>query len=578
MFLAVLLVGLFAVSVVSAADSSTGDIVGVTNNDDVLNTYEESFVQLNETINGGFDKEIYLNYDYKYSSEDSSFKEGIVINRDVTVYGNGHTIDGSGEARIFHVTGGNVIFYNINFINGYTYYDGYGGAISGSGKAISCNFENNFAYDGGGAIYGGSAVNCSFVNNSAVIRGGAMFGGSAHDCAFSKNYAGDAGAMYGSSAVNCYFRENSAKEFGGAMGYAFAADCYFSMNSAGLVGGAMFMGSAVNCTFMNNYAGYQGGAIDGGSALYCTFAGNTAIHSGRDMCGGYKLDYYSSILGDFDGTEDLVLHWGVNDNYIFTYNSGDALLVNLMNQKNELVMLINFDVVVYKNGVMVKTYHCLGNDSLSFDLAPGDYVAELIVTYPGLYQPNPKNITLTINKAAPKIDVAASNVVYPNSVAVTVKSDVDGKYNVKIGSTSKDVVLKKGVAEKVIFTGLTPKTYILAVKFAGNENYTDKLVNIRVTVKKATPKLTAPKKTFKKSVKTKQYTVILKTNQNKVMKNTWVTLKVNKKVYKVKTNTKGRAIFKITNLNKKGTFVAEVKYAGNAYYNANIVKPKITVK
>ena len=86
--------------------------------------YDESFAQLNATINGGFDKEIYLNYDYKYSSDDSRFKEGIVINRDVTVYGNGHTIDGSGEARIFHVTGGNVVFYNINFINGYTYYDG----------------------------------------------------------------------------------------------------------------------------------------------------------------------------------------------------------------------------------------------------------------------------------------------------------------------------------------------------------------------------------------------------------------------------------------------------------------------
>ena len=90
MFLAVLLVGLFAVSAVSAADNSTGDIVGVNNNDNVLDTYDESFAQLNATINGGFDKEIYLNYDYKYSSDDSSFKEGIVINRDVTVYGNGH--------------------------------------------------------------------------------------------------------------------------------------------------------------------------------------------------------------------------------------------------------------------------------------------------------------------------------------------------------------------------------------------------------------------------------------------------------------------------------------------------------
>ena len=62
------------------------------------------------------------------------------------------------------------------------------------------------------------------------------------------------------------------------------------------------------------------------------------------------------------------------------------------------------------------------------------------------------------------------------------------------------------------------------------------------------------------------------------MKNTYVTLKVNKKTYNVKTNAKGQATFKITNLNKKGTFTAEVKYAGNSCYNAKTVKPKITIK
>ena len=70
----------------------------------------------------------------------------------------------------------------------------------------------------------------------------------------------------------------------------------------------------------------------------------------------------------------------------------------------------------------------------------------------------------------------------------------------------------------------------------------------------------------------------MKTNQNKVMKNNYITLKVNKKTYKVKTNSKGQATFKITNLNKKGTYTAVVNYAGSKYYNAKTVKPKIIVK
>ena len=62
------------------------------------------------------------------------------------------------------------------------------------------------------------------------------------------------------------------------------------------------------------------------------------------------------------------------------------------------------------------------------------------------------------------------------------------------------------------------------------------------------------------------------------MKNVKLTLKVNKKIYKAKTNKKGKATFKITKLTKKGKFTAVVKFAGNKYYYAKTVKPKITVK
>lgn len=169
-------------------------------------------------------------------------------------------------------------------------------------------------------------------------------------------------------------------------------------------------------------------------------------------------------------------------------------------------------------------------------------------------------------------------------IVVTLK-DVNGKAisGVKVsvvlnGKTYAPTTNSKGQV-KVSTNGLAPvKTYTAKITFNGNSKYDKATKSVKVSVKKATPKLTAKAKTFKKSVKTKNFVVTLKTNQNKVMKNTKVTLKVNGKAYSAKTNTKGQATFKITKLTKKGKFTATIKYAGSKYYNAKTVKAKITVK
>ena len=126
--------------------------------------------------------------------------------------------------------------------------------------------------------------------------------------------------------------------------------------------------------------------------------------------------------------------------------------------------------------------------------------------------------------------------------------------------------------------GLAPKTYSVKLTFNGNDNYVKSTKNVKVTVRKATPKLIAAKKIFKTSLKVKNYIVTLKTNQNRAMKSAWVTLNVNKKLYKVKTNAKGQAIFRINNLAKKGNYKAVVKFAGNKYYNARTVNTYISCR
>ena len=91
-------------------------------------------------------------------------------------------------------------------------------------------------------------------------------------------------------------------------------------------------------------------------------------------------------------------------------------------------------------------------------------------------------------------------------------------------------------------------------------------------------KLTAPKKTYKAAAKSKKYTFTLKDSNNKAIKNVTLTLKVNGKTYKAKTNSKGKATFNITKLKKNGTFTATIKFAGNKNYKATSKNVKIKVK
>ena len=184
-----------------------------------------------------------------------------------------------------------------------------------------------------------------------------------------------------------------------------------------------------------------------------------------------------------------------------------------------------------------------------------------------------ENTTVVDNS---KIAASNVNVLYTAGSYYTIKvygkdGELADGVNVKIsGKISKSLTTSNGVAKFKVTQ--VPGTYMITISALG------KSVSKTITVKKATPKLTAKAKAFKKSVKNKNYVVTLKTNQNKVMKKAKLTLKVNGKTYSATTNAKGQATFKITKLTKKGKFTGTIAYKGNAYYNKLSKKVKITIK
>ena len=191
--------------------------------------------------------------------------------------------------------------------------------------------------------------------------------------------------------------------------------------------------------------------------------------------------------------------------------------------------------------------------------------------------------TLTINKADASLSSSDVSMVYnvPKKLTI-VLTDNKGSFlankNVKIllnGKTYNKVTNNKG--EVVLSVNLPAKKYTATITFE-DKNYNNTKATAKIIVAKAKPKMTAKKATFKAKKKTKKYSIILKDNKNKVMKKVKVTLKVKGKTYKATTNAKGKAIFKIKKLTKKGKYTAKVTFKGNSNFKALSKSVKIIVK
>lgn len=112
-----------------------------------------------------------------------------------------------------------------------------------------------------------------------------------------------------------------------------------------------------------------------------------------------------------------------------------------------------------------------------------------------------------------------------------------------------------------------------------NNKYSDDVGNVApVSTYKSSSIIFAKNKVFKKKLKTKLYSVVLKSKKGNVLKSTWITLKIKGKLFKAKTNSKGKATFKITKFYKKGNFKAVVKFKGSKKYKSVSKKVNIKIK
>ena len=337
---------------------------------------------------------------------------------------------------------------------------------------------------------------------------------------------------------------------------------------------------------------------ENGTISYSTVPAGLNVTFVADNSGVVSVSNAGVVTALKTGVANITILTGDNKKYALnstvitvTVKLHDAI-VSVNKSSLNLELGDTFDIVAttYPAGLNV-TYVPDNSGVVSVDengkitaLKVGSAVITVKVGGHGIYAENSTNVTVTVSKISTKITASSLTTVYNvnKNLLITLKDSKGNplsgaKITVSIKGSKTYTTNKKGQV-KVPTKGLVPKKYTAKITFNGNTKYAKSTKSVKVTVKKATPKLYAKAKTFKKSTKIKKYTVTLKTNKKKVMKKVKLTLKVNKKTYKAKTNSKGKATFKITKLAKRGKYTALVKYPGSKYYKSKTVKAKIIVK
>lgn len=265
-----------AMSCVAAADAND-TAISESQSDDVIGAADGgSFLELEGKVLRASDgATITLDKDYSFR-DNSNITTGVIIYKNLTIDGRGHTLDGKSKSRIFTTFYGsegnnNVVLKNIVFKNGFSSF--YGGAV--------INFVNL------------TVDNCTFKDNNAKIAGGAICSvGSLNlkNSRFDNNVAGgDAGAVFtlnlkagtdlyrasnvtSSSFASLPFLTSIGMNFTLTHGMDYISKCVFSGNVAkGNGGGAVYAFSHMDIrdsTFTSNKADEKGAAVFGNKNLF----------------------------------------------------------------------------------------------------------------------------------------------------------------------------------------------------------------------------------------------------------------------------------------------------------------------
>ncbi|MBQ2653753.1 MAG: hypothetical protein IJF83_09355 [Methanobrevibacter sp.] len=306
-------------------------------NDGIINSCDDNlisasssgnFTELQNIINAAKTGDtITLERDYTYNGDFNSPRGIIFIANNLTIDGNGHTLNGLSKSRILFILPGlaanKITLKNITFKNGYT--DSYGGSILNMADLTitNCVFEKSYANIAGGAICSIGSLNCknsNFNKNSANGSAGAIF---------SLNFEGS--LQYFNINLNVSnineikIIKNILDNYEIKPMTDYITKCKFTNNFATAHGGAVYAYSHINIdssTFSSNKVNQWGGAVFAAKNL--VIKNSKFTKNSASIYGGAVFFKFHEITGYYDnqGTwqSDVKFYSNLIENCVFTEN------------------------------------------------------------------------------------------------------------------------------------------------------------------------------------------------------------------------------------------------------------------
>ncbi len=262
-----------------------------------------------------------------------------------------------------------------------------------------------------------------------------------------------------------------------------------------------------------------------------------------------SLNLNDIIYGEMENITSILNINGVDLTYVINGSNGYEGVFN----SSDSLILSDLDVGIYDVHVRFNGNEDYAHNSTSASFVVGQRPSGISYSYANIYAyPNSEYFIITLMDSVTGNAHANKQVQYKfnNGKVATVKTDANGVVKIKIS------VSKYG-------------NYAMQVNFLGNEHYKASSISKTIKVYKNSVKFTGATKKVKKSKSKRTFKITLKTSNNKVLKSKYVYLTINKKTYKVKTNSKGIAAFKIKLPRTKKTYKYKVKFKGD---NGNYAK------
>ena len=552
------------------------------------------------------------------SCESGFSSDGIGIQKQFTIDGNGHTINGKNTARTFFIDADNVILKNIIFINGNAKGNGGGVLLIRASNTVieNCTFKNS-KDEYGGAIYitektkvdnkaitGTKINNCKFESNTAEKGGGAIYAlGKGNTITNSKFTSNKANAMGGAvqiannnnKIINNTFTSNSAKTEAGALALMYCSNQEiegntFTKNTAGSIAGAIDLYKGSGYTVKNNK--FDGNTADdlGGAMRLSISSYSTASRIENNDFKNSQAQNGGAIYSDSDKATFTKNTFTSNE---ATAKSGGAIFIN-GNGNTISDNTISKCSASYKGGAITidgDSNSIVKNNITSCKSKDGGGAIYILGSKSTINSNNIKSceagtsggaILVSGDKATIKSNTISSNtakshggalLVKGNNAVITSNKFTSNKATAKSGSGG--AIRLNGNYAKITSNTFTknsakngPSIYAQGYEETISKNkFTGSTMAKQVVWKivKQKTKITAPTKKFKRSA-VKKVVITLKSAVGKKLASKFIYLKINAKNYKAKTNKNGQATFKITNINKKAIFIYVVRFKGDKYY------------